>query len=127
MPNASNIKSHDMTSAGMTVEEYAATGYETAAVPEQGEPEIVSVTLAPWLEDYYVAKLQQAEDTAREVLETAQFFTDEQLRNAVMMVDPNDPEVADVARFFLQILAERDRSKALEVFREWKNSGTGAA
>lgn len=105
----------EAAAAGMTVEEYAANGYESA--------QIVSVTLAPWVENYYTAKLQQAEQATREIMETAELFTDDQLRRAVMMVDPNDPEQIDVARFFLQILEERDHAKALEVFREWRQGG----
>ena len=50
-----------------------------------------------------------------------QMLTDDQLERAVFTISPHDKENADVARFFLQELADRDRPRALKAFQRWKS------
>ena len=89
---------------------------------------IVSVDFAPWLADYNRRKAEQraAEDQAarenfEETLAMLEMLTDEQLEAAVFSIDPNDAQKADIARFFLQELAKRDKSHAVEVLRRWSS------
>lgn len=92
---------------------------------------VVSVTPAPWLEEYQRRKTEQAQqeqEQARQdfadILESVQMLTDEQLERAVFAISPTDKEKIDVARFFLQELSRRDEANALAVFRRWKNGDT---
>lgn len=87
---------------------------------------IVSVEVAPWLAEYNRRRAEQraAEDQAarerfEETLAMLEMLTDEQLEAAVFSIDPNDAQKADIARFFLQELAKRDKSHAVEVLRRW--------
>lgn len=80
---------------------------------------VVSVTVAPWLEEYNKAKKERAKQDAAEILDMVQMLTDDQLENAIMANPYDDAERRDVARFFLQELARRDRQKALEIFQKW--------
>ena len=87
---------------------------------------VVSVDFAPWLDEYARRKAEQraAEDQAaresfEETLEMLEMLTDEQLEAAIFSIDPNDTENADIARFFFQQLAKRDKSHAVEVLRRW--------
>ena len=50
-----------------------------------------------------------------------EMLTDEQLEAAVFSIDPNDAQKADIARFFLQELAKRDKSRAVEILRRWSS------
>ena len=56
-----------------------------------------------------------------ETIAMLQMLTDDQLERAVFTISPHDKENADVARFFLQELADRDRSRAVEVLRRWQS------
>ena len=116
----------EAAAAEMTVEEYAANGYEPAAAPEQAAPEIVKVELAPWAAAALEKRQRKAEQDAAEILEMVEMLTDEQVEAAIFEIDPHDAQKLDVARFFLQELQRRDEGKALEVFRRWKNRN-GAA
>lgn len=89
---------------------------------------VVSVNFAPWLDDYARRKTEQraAEDQAaresfEETLAMLEMLTDEQLEAAVFSIDPNDAQKTDIARFFLQELAKRDKSHAVEVLRRWQS------
>lgn len=89
---------------------------------------VVSVNFAPWLDDYARRKAEQraAEDQAarerfEETLAMLEMLTDEQLEAAIFSIDPNDAENADIARFFFQQLAKRDKSHAVEVLRRWQS------
>lgn len=89
---------------------------------------IVSVEVAPWLAEYNRRRAEQraAEDQAarerfEETLAMLEMLTDEQLEAAVFSIDPNDAQKADIARFFLQELAKRDKSHAVEVLRRWSS------
>lgn len=89
---------------------------------------IVSVNFSPWLDDYARRKEEQraAEDQAarerfEETLAMLEMLTDEQLEAAIFSIDPNDAENADIARFFFQQLAKRDKSHAVEVLRRWNS------
>lgn len=89
---------------------------------------VVSVNFAPWLDDYARRKAEQraAEDQAarerfEETLAMLEMLTDEQLEAAIFSIDPNDAENADIARFFFQQLAKRDKSRAVEVLRRWQS------
>lgn len=88
---------------------------------------VVSVELAPWalqlIEQRKQQLAEQEQQEARDILAMVEMFTDEQLAAAVMSISPQDDEKRDVARFFLQKLATRDRARALEVFREWMAAG----
>lgn len=44
----------------------------------------------------------------------------DQLRAAVRMQRPGDKNGEDIARFFLQEMARRDRAEALRTFEAWK-------
>ena len=63
---------------------------------------------------------------AGDIFELVEMLTDEQLIAAVMRTNPGDKTGVDVARFFLQELAKRDRKKAIQTFAQWKKKG-GAA
>lgn len=65
-------------------------------------------------------KQQESRALWADVLDAVQMLTDEQLEEAVLIIDPNDKEKADVARFFLQELNRRDEKAALDLFRRWK-------
>ena len=89
---------------------------------------VVSVDFAPWLDDYARRKAEQraAEDQAaresfEETLAMLEMLTDEQLEAAIFSLDPNDAENSDIARFFFQQLAKRDKSHAVEVLRRWQS------
>lgn len=89
---------------------------------------VVSVDFAPWLDEYARRKAEQraAEDQAarasfEETLAMLEMLTDEQLEAAIFSIDPNDAENADIARFFFQQLAKRDKSHAVEVLRRWNS------
>lgn len=89
---------------------------------------VVSVDFAPWLDDYARRKAEQraAEDQAaresfEETLAMLEMLTDEQLEAAVFSIDPNDTKNADIARIFLQQLAKRDKSRAVDVLRRWSS------
>lgn len=89
---------------------------------------VVSIDFAPWLDDYARRKAEQRateEQSARanfeETLAMLEMLTDEQLEAAISSIDPNDTENADIARFFFQQLAKRDKSHAVEVLRRWNS------
>lgn len=82
---------------------------------------VVSVSVAPWLEDAVKTRHKAAAELARNTLDMVEMLTDEQLAAAVLSSPKDTP---DVARFFLQALARRDQKKALSVFRAWR-SGAG--
>lgn len=48
-------------------------------------------------------------------------LTDEQLEEAIRTVDPKDSEKESVAKYFLQILFQRNPKRALEFFRRWRS------
>lgn len=89
---------------------------------------VVSVSVAPWLEEAVRERQKAAEVERREavqdVMDAVEMLTDDLLAAAVLHVPADDRGKADVARFFLQALARRDRNKALSVFRAWR-SGAG--
>lgn len=78
---------------------------------------VVSVTVAPWVEEAVKARQEAARVRMKETLETLEMLTDEQLTAAVLISPRDNP---DVARFFLQELSRRDAKKALAVLRVWK-------
>ena len=89
---------------------------------------VVSVDFAPWLAEYNRRRAEQraAEDQAarerfEETLAMLEMLTDEQLEAAIFSIDPNDAENADIARFFFQQLAKRNKSHAVEVLRRWQS------
>ena len=81
---------------------------------------IVSVTLAPWVTETLEARKKAEQQEFHDMLEAVEMLTDEQLEAAVLQVPRDDPDAQDVARFFLQKLAQRDKGKALEALRKWK-------
>ena len=78
---------------------------------------VVSVTVAPWVEEAIKARREASQRHMRETMETLEMLTDEQLTAAVLVSPRDNP---DVARFFLQELSRRDTKKALAVLRAWK-------
>lgn len=78
---------------------------------------VVSVTVAPWVEEAIKARRETAQRHMRETMEMLEMLTDEQLTAAVLISPKDSP---DVARFFLQELSRRDAQKALAVLRAWK-------
>lgn len=89
---------------------------------------VVSVEIAPYVVDFarYKAEQQakQKQEDAASVAETLamlQMLTDDQLERAIFSISPNDKEHADVARYFLQELADRDRPRAIKAFQRWKS------
>lgn len=69
-----------------------------------------------------IRERRQAEARAAwdDIRAKVEMLTDEQIEAAVMIIDPNDREKADVARFFLQEMSRRDEAAALDLFRRWK-------
>lgn len=78
---------------------------------------VVSVSVAPWVEEAVKARRNAAQRHMKETMETLEMLTDEQLTAAVLVSPRDNP---DVARFFLQELSRRDVKKALAVLRAWK-------
>ena len=66
------------------------------------------------------AEQEKAKQEAAEIFAMAAMLTDEQVESAIFAVNPNDETKADVARFFLQELARRDKKRAIDVFNRWK-------
>lgn len=88
-----------------------------------GTVSAIRVTLAPWATEAITAIVEQNRAKREDMLDMVGMLTDEQLISAVFNTNPSNP---DVARFFLQQLAQRDEKKALEVFRAWiSGSGIG--
>ena len=83
---------------------------------------VISVELAPWIKELAQQKREQARQEADDILDTVELLTDEQLEAAVFAVKHGTEHADDIARFFLQELARRDKSKALEVWKRWKAS-----
>lgn len=88
------------------------------------KPRVISVTPAPWLAEYQRQKAEQEQQKlaeARDIMDTVEMLTDEQVESVIFAISPNDKEKLDVARFFLQELRRRDEQNALSVFRRWKH------
>lgn len=85
---------------------------------------IIDVQIAPGVIDFVKAKKaaeqEKAKQEAAEIFAMAAMLTDEQVESAIFAVNPNDETKADVARFFLQELARRDKKRAIDVFNRWK-------
>lgn len=85
---------------------------------------IIDVEIAPVVIDFVKAKKaaeqEKAKQEAAEIFAMAAMLTDEQVESAIFAVNPNDETKADVARFFLQELARRDKKRAIDVFNRWK-------
>lgn len=79
---------------------------------------IVSVSLAPWVDETIKAKKETIKQQVQDTIDTVEMLTDEQLTAAVLRSPKDKP---DVARFFLQELAKRDEKKALSAFRAWRD------
>lgn len=78
--------------------------------------DIVSVSMAPWLEAIANHRRQEVQD----IQDMLELLTDDQLEQLILAVDPKDQ---NIAKFFLQELYRRDSKKALDVFRRWKAAG----
>ena len=79
--------------------------------------DVVSFTWAPWLE----AAAQQKRKSIQDLHDMVDLLTDEQLEEAIRTVDPKDSEKENVAKYFLQILFQRNPKRALEFFRRWRS------
>lgn len=82
---------------------------------------IISVALAPWVEEVIKAQEKAQEKEVAFLMSTIKQMSDEDLGAAVMAIDPEDREREDVAEFFIKQLAMRDIKKAMEVYQAWKN------
>lgn len=109
----------EASAAGLTVEEYAANGYNLPedSTAEAKPAEVVNVTFAPWVLEAIERKRQEIQD----ITDAAEMLPDDALAEAVMLEDPKTEEGRAAAAFFLQILYKRNKSKALEVFRRWRS------
>lgn len=94
---------------------------------------IVKVEFSPKIVEFaQMKKEQQAKEMAQaredfaEIMSMVEMLTDEQLKSAVLLLDPTKSDELDIARFFLQQLAQRDRAAAVELFNEWREGKTGA-
>ena len=89
---------------------------------------VVSVSMAPWLEEAVRERQKAAERARRQEAEdfkaAIEMLTDKQLAAAVLNIQKDDKEKLDVARFFLQVLHDRDAKKSIEVFKAWR-AGAG--
>ena len=85
---------------------------------------IIDVEISPGVIDFVKAKKaaeqEKAKQEAAEIFAMAAMLTDDQVESAIFAVNPNDETKADVARFFLQELARRDKKRAIDVFNRWK-------
>lgn len=85
---------------------------------------IIDVQIFPGVIDFVKAKKaaeqEKVKQEAAEIFAMAAMLTDEQVESAIFAVNPNDETKADVARFFLQELARRDKKRAIDVFNRWK-------
>ena len=122
----------EASAAGLTVEEYAANGYNLpeGSAAEAKPAEVVNVTFAPWVEAAISAKREQEarelEQMSRDTMDAARMLTSDELEQAVFTQSPKDKDGAEIGRFFLRLLMERDEKRALDVFRRWIDGG-GAA
>lgn len=85
---------------------------------------VVSVSLAPWVEQALAEKKKQEDERNRQetqdLMDAVEMMPDELLEAAVFQADPNELKGLEVGRFFLHFLYLRDEKKALDVFRRWK-------
>ena len=78
-------------------------------------PAIIKVKYAPWLQA--VLSLTDTRDSG----DLSDDISDEEIRDCVLSL-PHDDESALVADALIEILAERDSQKALELYKEWTAS-----
>lgn len=79
-----------------------------------------SVSIAPRIEEAIFNREKAQKEQLNRQLEMLEFLTDAQLSAVVLMIPNDDPQKANVARFFLQELSRRDEQKALDTLRAWK-------
>lgn len=94
---------------------------------------VVKVEFSPKIVEFaQMKKAQQAKEVEQarkdfaETMSMVEMLTDEQLKSAVLLLDPAKSDELDIARFFLQQLAQRDRTAAVELFNEWREGKAGA-
>lgn len=91
-------------------------GQELAALAEllseYMAPTIIKIEYAPWLQEL----LALADKSEQEAPQPD--ISDEEIRECVLSL-PHDDESALVAEALIEILAERNRQKALELYKEW--------
>ena len=78
-------------------------------------PAIIKVEYAPWLQE--LLALTGASDCG----DLSDDISDEEIRDCVLSLS-HDDESALVADALIEILAERDSQKALELYKEWTAS-----
>lgn len=82
---------------------------------------VVHIALAPWVEKVIKAKEQAKQKEIAFVMGVIKQMSDDDLTEAVMSISPADKEREPVVEFFIQQLALRNVSKAMEVYQAWKN------
>lgn len=85
--------------------------------------QIISVSLAPWLENIVKAKREATEKEVEMVMGVIDQMGVDELTAAIMSIDPKDEEREDLAEFLVKQLALRDVRKALAVYEEWQREG----
>lgn len=84
---------------------------------------IISVALAPWLENIVKAKKEATEKETEMVMGVIDQMGVDELAAAIMSIDPKDEEREDLAEFLVKQLALRNVRKALAVYEEWQREG----
>lgn len=85
-----------------------------AACTATAAGDVVSVSMAPWLEAMVEHRRQEVQDME----DTLDLLTDDQLEELILAVNPKD---LSIVKFFLQTLYRREPKKALDVWRRWKS------
>lgn len=85
--------------------------------------QIISVALAPWLEEIVKAKEEAEQKEIELVMGVIDQMGVDELTAAIMSIDPKDEEREDLAEFLVKQLALRDVRKALAVYEEWQREG----
>lgn len=111
---------------GHPTEKDIATGKEIVAFADMLERytergKVVHIALAPWVERVIKAKEQAKQKEIAFVMGVIKQMSDDDLAEAVMSISPADKEREPVVEFFIQQLALRNVSKAMEVYEAWKN------
>lgn len=112
---------------GNVSDEDKATGAEIGALADwldsfNNNGKVIHVEFAPWFIQALEQHHEQQRREMQEIFDAVEMLTDDQLEEAVLSISPDDTQRLDVARFFLQKLMLRDRTRALEVFKRWQGA-----
>lgn len=90
--------------------------------------QIVSISVAPWVEklaeqkaEKERAEAEEIQDSMEEVKFMLEMLNDSQLEHAIYLHPYKDQEKRELGKFFLQELYTRDKERAFRVFKNWQS------